>query len=82
MAKSTGVAAGINPLWLLLALLLGRYVFGTLRNAGWAGGLVLVLVLLASAFISHDAVGVISIAMVGALIFIRSRFQYREGRKA
>ena len=82
LAKSTGVAAGINPLGLLLALPLGLYVLGTLRNAAWAGGLGLGLVLLASASISHDAVGVISIAMVGALIFIRSRVQYRGGRKA
>ena len=76
------MAAGINPLGLLLALPLGLYVLGTLRNAAWAGGLGLGLVLLASASISHDAVGVISIAMVGALIFIRSRVQYRAGRKA
>ena len=82
LAKSTGVAAGINPLGLLLALPLGLYVLGTLRDAGWAGGLGLGLVLLASAYISHDAVGVASIAMVGALIFIRSRVQYRGGRQA
>ena len=82
LAKSTGVAAGINPLGLLLALPLGGLVLGTLRSGAWAGGIGLGLVLLASAFISHDAVEVISIAMVGALISIRSRVQYRAGRKA
>ncbi len=81
LAKSTGVAAGINPLGLLLALPLALFALGVLRNAGWAGGLGLGVVLLASAFVSHDAVGTISIAMVGALIFIRSRVQYRGGRQ-
>ena len=73
LAKSTGVAVGINPWGLLLLLPLGLYVLRTHRNAAWAGVLGLGLVLLASAFIFQDAMGVISIAMVGALIFIRSR---------
>ena len=81
LAKGTGVAAGINPLGLLLVLPLGLYVLRSGRNAAGAGVLGLGLVLLASAFISQDAVGVISIAMAGSFISIRSRVQYRQGRK-
>lgn len=78
LAKGTGVAMGINPLGFLLALPLGLLVLGRLRDAGWAGGLVFGVVLLISAFVSGDVVGAGSIAGVGALVFLRSRLQYRN----
>ena len=78
LAKGMGAVLGINPVGVLLGGVLGLFVVWRFHNPGWAGALVVVTAFALSIGLYRDWAAVGTILLVAALIFLRSKLQYRS----
>lgn len=78
LAKGMGAALGINVVGVLLGCVLGLLVVWRFRNSGWSGAVVVVTAFALSIALYRDLAGAGNIVLIAALIFIRSKVQYRS----
>lgn len=78
LAKAMGAVMAINPAGFFIGAPLGIFIVWRFHNPGWGGGVVIGITALASALLYRDLVSVGNILLLAALVFLRSRVQYRR----
>ncbi len=78
LAKAMGAAMAINPAGFFIGAPLGILIVWKFHNPGWGGGVVMGITALASALLYGDLAGLGNVLLLSALVFLRSRVQYRR----
>jgi glycerol-3-phosphate acyltransferase PlsY len=81
LAKGLGVTMGINPVGFFVAAPLGLVLIYITRNLAIGGSTVMVITALFSLAVFRDVLALVTIVIVGVLMFTRAKLQYRFMKK-